>query len=217
MDPQSAEAPQFLGEYQHLCISVNLYDNTVCLLIQVVIKGGQVLPIRSCIEAFLKGDETALQTALAQSAPELQQALADIALGLKQHAASSAHHASHDRHSRPQPTPGVSRPSSPGMLARPQQGAACHRNENGLSAKSYVAGVRLGPDPAEGSKEVLLQPPRAADVQRSAVDSAPGTTGQLSPNASQDAAMSPMYHCSDTEDAPGCDQLVHYVLRELLG
>ena len=191
----------------------------VCLLIQVVIKGGQVLPIRSCIKAFLKGDETALQTALAQSAPDLQKALADIAEGLKQHAASTAHHASHDRHSTSHLTPGTSRSSSPDTLARPEQGAASHRNSDGLSAKSYVAGLRLGsdPDPASGSEKVLLQPPRAADVQRSVLDSMHGATGQLSPSVGQDAAMSPMHHCSSTEDAPGCDQLVHYILRELLG
>ena len=220
MDPRSADTPQvILGSVPAvICISQST-DNVVCLLIQVVIKSGQVLPIRSCIEAFLKGNETALQTAFAQSASELQKALADVAVGLKQHAASSAHHASHDRHSRPLLTPDAIRPSSPGMLAKPEQGAASHRNEDGLSAKSYVAGVRLGPDPdpARGSEEVLFQPPRAADVQRSGVDMAHNTAGQLSPSASQDAAMLPMHHSSNTEDTPGCDQLVHYVLRELLG
>lgn len=199
---------------QSICQSTN---NIVCLLIQVVIKGGRVLPIRSCIEAFLKGDETALQTALSQSAPGMQQALADIAVGLKQHAASNAHHISHDRHSRSHLTPGGSHPSSPGTLARPEHGAAPHRHDDGLSAKSYVAGVRLGPEADGGSTEVSLQPPEAADVHRSASDSECSTAGQLSPSAGHDAAMSPMHPCSTTEDAPGCDQLVHYVLRELLG
>ena len=219
-DSYSAEAPQVvLSSVSSLTHISQSTDNLVCPLIQVVIKGGRVLPIRSCIEAFLKGDETALQTALAQSAPELQQALADIAVGLKQHAASTAHCISHDRHSRSCLTPGGSCQSSPGTLARPEHGAACHRNDDGLSARSYVAGVRLGPDfhPAGGSQEVLLQPPRAADVQRSVLDSACSATGQLSPSAGQDAAMLPMHHCSSNEDAPGCDQLVHYVLRELLG
>ncbi|KAA6426104.1 MAG: hypothetical protein FRX49_03956 [Trebouxia sp. A1-2] len=43
---------------------------------KVVVKGGQLLPIRSCIEAFLKGDETALQSTMGSSSAELQQMLA---------------------------------------------------------------------------------------------------------------------------------------------
>lgn len=188
----------------------------VCVYIQVVIKGGQILPIRSCIEAFLRGDDTALQTALVQSAPELQQALADIAVGLKQHAPSSALSASNDIPSRSQLNPGGSRPCSPGLLTKPEQDTF-HKNDDGLSAKSYVEGVRLGPDPAESPSEVLLQPPRAADVHRSAHDSVCSTTSHALSSTSQDAAISPMHQCSSTEDTPGCDQLVHYVLRELLG
>ena len=189
----------------------------VCVYMQVIIKGGQILPIRSCIEAFLRGDDTALQTALVQSAPEIQKALADIAVGLKQHAPSSGLRASHDEHSKSQLTPGGSRPSSPGMLGSPEQ-EALHRNDDGLSAKSYVEGVRLGPDPTPSSSEVLLQPPQAAGVQRLAQDSVHSTTSSHEHSTSRDAAMLPMHnHCSSIEDSPGCDQLVHYVLRELLG
>lgn len=164
----------------------------------------------------MRGDETALQTALVQSAPEIQQALADIAVVLKQHAPSSALNASHGSHSRSQIQPGGSCPSSPGVLTSPEQ-ESFHRSDDGLSAKSYVEGVWLGPDPVKSPSEVLLQPPRAADVGRSAQDSAHDTASHAACSTSQDAAMSPMHQCSSSEDTPGCDQLVHYVLRELLG
>lgn len=188
----------------------------MCVYMQVIIKGGQILPIRGCIEAFLRGDDTALQTALVQSAPEIQQALADIAVGLKQHAPSSALSASHDKHSRSLLKPGGGHPSSPGMLGSPEQ-EAFHSSDDGLSAKSYVEGVRLGPEPTASCSEVLMQPPRAADVHRSAHDSARNTASHAASSTSRDAAISPINHCSSTEDMPGCDQLVHYVLRELLG
>ena len=175
-----------------------------------------MLPIRSCIEAFLKGDETALQTVLVQSAPELQKALADTAVGLKQHAAANAQHVSHGRYSRSRPTPDGSCQSTPSVLVVGKH-EALHSNDDGLSAKSYVAGVRLGPDSAGGSSEVLLHPPRAPDVQRSAHSTVSDTTGQMSPHASQGAALLPMHHCRSMEPEVGCDQLVQYVLREFLG
>ncbi|KAL0026772.1 hypothetical protein WJX77_000620 [Trebouxia sp. C0004] len=40
---------------------------------KVVVKGGQLLPIRSCIEAFLMGDDAALQSTMGPSSAELQQ------------------------------------------------------------------------------------------------------------------------------------------------
>lgn len=184
-----------------------------CSALQVVIKGGQLLPIRSCIEAFIKGDDIALQSALAQSDPELQKTLAGIAVGLQQHTVASAHHVSHTGHSRLQLTADGTCPATHGASAGLEQGTS-YGSSGQYSAKSYVADIELTPDSAGTSSEVVFVPPRAADVQRSAYDSA---SGQRLVSASQDAAVPPMHHSESDESQAGCDQLVQYVLRELLG
>lgn len=179
----------------------------------MVIRGAQLLPIRSCIEAFIKGDETALQTALAQSTPELQTALADMAAGLQQRVTANAHHVSHTVH-------GSSRVTAAGScLSTPSESVGIKRDAPyGVSAaKSYVAGVERRLDSAGRADEVVLHPPRAADVQRAAQDSVCGTTGQMLSSASQNATSPVTHHGSDVENQAGCDQLMQYVLRELLG
>lgn len=180
----------------------------------MVIKGGKLLPIRSCIEAFIKGDDTALQAALAQSDPALQKTLADISVGLQQRAAASAHPVSHTGHSRMRQTAdGSCCPPLHGAPAGFERGTS-RGNSGESSARSYVADIELTPDSAGTSGEVVLRPPEAADVQRSAYDSA---SGQMLVNASRDAAVPQMPHSGSDESQAGCDQLVQYVLRELLG
>ena len=91
------------------------------------------------------------------------------------------------------------------------QHQACCSHENGFSAKSYVTDSRLE---SEGTSEVLLRPPEAADVQRASHNNA-SSDSQVPSDAGQ-AAVPASEHDGIAEEA-GCDQLVKYVLREILG
>ena len=96
------------------------------------------------------------------------------------------------------------------MSADSQHEASCS-HDNGFSAKSYVTGSDLE---SEARSEVLLCPPKAADVQRAGHSNA-CRDSQMPNDADPDAVLS-SDHDGAAEEA-GCDQLVKYVLREFLG
>ena len=181
---------------------------------QVVIKGGQLLPIRNCIEAFLNGDETALQSTLASSSLELQQMLKDIIISLNPPAdapgkTAREQYSSHLRQTKAASSHDSKRPAS-AMSAGPQHSGLCS-HDSGFSAKSYVTGAGLGTD---GVQEVALNPPGTASVQRVSQDTASRDSRQEH-DISEDVAPSSSF--TGSVDEAGCNQLVEYVLREFLG
>ncbi|DBA87296.1 TPA: hypothetical protein ACH3X1_004354 [Trebouxia sp. C0004] len=175
---------------------------------KVVVKGGQLLPIRSCIEAFLMGDDAALQSTMGPSSAELQQMLARIVWAADANCAANSAAAF----------------SAAGAASSTAAQASC--NTNSASSASTAGHVCADCDPdcssssnvstgseaqvAEGTPEAALKAPATASTSRAEMSS----QNYLAAGSSGPGGAAALI---DHEEEAGCDVLVKYLLREFLG
>ena len=182
------------------------------MLLQVVVKGGQLLPIRSCIEAFLKGDDTALQFTSGPPLAELQQVLA-----------SRTWAADPDNAANTAATTAAARVASPAMAAfgHDSLGVTSDGTTRQLVGQhdtdcSSVAIVdaRLDAQAAGITHSVALEAPSSASANRTHVQPSDHPQDATSCNLAHETGQ---YSLGDAGSDAGCDQLVKYLLKELLG
>jgi len=187
------------------------------LWLQVVVKGGQLLPIRSCIEAFLKGDDTALQSTMGPSSAELQQMLARIVwaadsnIAVNSAAAFSAAGAA---------SPAAAQASFDTLIASPASNAGHLRADCDPDCSSS-SNVRTASEAqaAESTPEAAFKPPATASASRAQVQlfvHDMSSQDQLAASSSGHGGAAEIGQIDHEEEA-GCDVLVKYLLREFLG
>ena len=180
------------------------------LWLQVVVKGGQLLPIRSCIEAFLKGDETALQSTMGSSSAELQQMLARMVWAADSDGAANsaaAVSAAGAASSTAAQASFVTTSASPAI----KEG---HLHPEGSSSSNISTASEA--QAAESTLGAALKPPAFATASRAEMqlcESDMSSQNQLAASSSNHGGAAEVGH----EEEAGCDVLVKYLLREFLG
>ena len=183
------------------------------LWLQAVVKGGQLLPIRSCIEAFLKGDETALQSTLGPSSAELQQMLLRMVWAADSNGAANSAVAV----SAAGPALTAAQASFDTTRASPAIKAG-HLHPDGSSSSNISTALEA--QAAENTPEAALQAPATASASRAEMQPCEHDTSSQSHLAAggsgHDGGAAEAGQIDHEEEA-GCDVLVKYLLREFLG
>lgn len=191
----------------HIC---TVHSN-VCMLLQVVVKGGQLLPIRSCIEAFLNGDDTALQFTSGPPLADLQQVLASITWAADpDNAANTAATTAAAGVTSPAVAAGHDNPTvtSDGTT---RQALAQHDTDCSSVA---IVDARQEAQAAGITDRVSLEAPSSASANRTHVQPSDHPQDAIGGNVVHETGQ---YSLGDAESDAGCDQLVKYLLKELLG
>ena len=186
-------------------------------MLQVVVKGGQLLPIRSCIEAFINGDDTALQFALGPSSAELQHMLTSLAMAAGSSAAAQEQTACT---AAPPSPPQVSGITGDSQIV--QKDCSTYDRLSSAEHADVHSSVRtveayLGTQALQTTTVTSLRPPLAAAATRADAHLSPAFAID---GSSQDIAASSSIDedgLSGGDQDAGCDQLVKYLLREFLG
>lgn len=184
------------------------------LWLQAVVKGGQLLPIRSCIEAFLKGDETALQSTLGPSSAELQQMLLRMVWAADSNGAASSAVAVSAAGAA---SLTAAQASFDTTRASPAIKAG-HLHPDGSSSSNISTASDA--QAAQSTPEAALQAPATASASRAEMQPCEHDTSSQSHLAvggsGHDGGAAEAGQI-DREEEAGCDVLVKYLLREFLG